>query len=378
MILDEFVEVKKHANNAKRFENFGYTATDKGYFKVKPEHLSIHDKTTKIKIKCDTCGREYVSTWHAFSKKQDKTICIYCCPFATKTYDFIFNEFAKRDYDLLTDHYINAHQHLEYRCRKHPEHVQKIIYNSLQRGSGCAYCAREARRLKKRLTEERAIQLVQGVGYKFIGFVEDGKILNSKTYIKYICPKHPKYVQKVTFNRLQQGNRCPMCYAERKRYNFNPDKPTTPIREYFRPHMIEWKELSEKLCNGVCILTGSTKYAIHHHKPFEHILREALINVKLPRKERAGDYSIKEIEVIIAELKRLHVTYGPGVCLADYLHKKLHSTYGSKEEITKEQFEQFCRDFREGKIYEINPEYGKEGFNDLSKSSAKSQAVGAV
>ena len=143
MILDEFVEVKWHNSNKAHYENLGYVFTKIwDEFKVRPTELQ-NKSNVYVTVKCDTCGNVYSIMWLAYIAKKNKQECPECCSFATKTFDFIHNEFAKRGYDLLTTSYTNSKQRLEYRCRKHPEYIQKTRYSYLQSGFGCRYCGRD-------------------------------------------------------------------------------------------------------------------------------------------------------------------------------------------------------------------------------------------
>lgn len=355
MILDEFVEVSWCPSNKDHYVYLGLVFTKMGEkFKVRPEDLP-NGSDVRVNFRCDTCDNKYSLKWSNYTRKKNKNECIECYnhDHATKQFDFIYGEFDKRGYDLLTTYYVKVSQFLEYRCRKHQEHAQKITYNAIQGGHGCYYCGVESRAAKRRITEKPILKLLTELNYKFYEFVLDGKPLSSTTVVKYICFNHPFDVQVSNYNSLQQGRRCPMCAADNRRYKFTPTKNTASI-QYFRHHIVEWKELTENLCNHRCVLTGELKYVLHHHTPFAQILNEALSNVNLPKHKVAKQYTETELVTIIAELKKLHEFYGPGVCLSEILHVKLHSKYGRRKEITKEQFAEFCYLFHAGKILEKN------------------------
>lgn len=353
MILDEFVEVSWCPSNKDHYVYLGLVFTKFGdRFKIRPEDLP-DNSTVCINLKCNTCNTTYSLGWRVYRAKKNKHECANCPSRAKKTLEFLVVEFDKCQLDLLATNYVNRYQLLEYRCRKHPEHTQRIRYNDLKNGSGCYHCGVESSAAKRRITEEQVFKLLAGLNYEFYEFVLDGKPLSSTTKIKYVCPHHQFDVQVTHYNNLQQGRRCPMCATDGKRYRFSPNKYTT-IREYFRHYLHEWKDLTEKLCNYQCILTGERRYNIHHHVPFNKILKEALANVNLPKHKVAKHYTETELATIVAELKRLHEVYGPGVCLSDILHIKLHSRYGRRKEITKEQFEEFCALFHVGEILEKN------------------------
>lgn len=62
-------------------------------------------------------------------------------PVNALTYDFVKSEFEKRGYELISTKYKDNKTKMSYRCKKHPEIIQKIKYNVLQQGCGCRFCS---------------------------------------------------------------------------------------------------------------------------------------------------------------------------------------------------------------------------------------------
>lgn len=57
------------------------------------------------------------------------------------TIDEVKEHFKKRGYELLEKDYLNNKAKMKYRCRRHPDEVLYIKFNSLQQGQGCPFCS---------------------------------------------------------------------------------------------------------------------------------------------------------------------------------------------------------------------------------------------
>ncbi len=166
------------------------------------------------------------------------------------TIDFVREEFNKADFELISDIYINAHEKLVYRCKKHPEYIQTITWNDFKQGCRCTYC------INKRVI---SIELVKKE------FDDAGLILlskeyvNAKTYLEYLCPIHSNEVQQITYNSFQQGHGCKYCGYDKASINSR----------------LDFNNISEKFneCNYTLITTKDEyvdthsllKYVCPHH-----------------------------------------------------------------------------------------------------------------
>ena len=114
------------------------------------------------------------------------------------TYKFIKDQFEKENYKLLTKQYKKAHQKLYYICPK--GHIHSIIWNAWQRGHRCPYCAGQGKPtiiyIKFKFEEEKYILL--SIEYK-----------NNRQKLEYICPKGHRH--SINWSDWCQGYRCPHC-----------------------------------------------------------------------------------------------------------------------------------------------------------------------
>lgn len=56
------------------------------------------------------------------------------------TIDIVKKRFEERGYELLSTEYKNVKEKMEYRCKRHPEIIQKISWRVFKNGGGCLYC----------------------------------------------------------------------------------------------------------------------------------------------------------------------------------------------------------------------------------------------
>ncbi|HAT4302283.1 TPA: hypothetical protein I9089_002389 [Clostridium perfringens] len=118
----------------------------------------------------------------------------------------------------------------------------------------------------------------------------------------------------------------------------------TPLHEYLRRHLNEWKRASMKSCNYKCDITGERFQVIHHLYNFSDIVKETLKEVQLDYKE-IGEYTEEELFLLVETCNKLHNKYGLGVCLTKDLHKEFHSIYGIENNTPKQYY-----DFKEKKL----------------------------
>lgn len=343
MVLTEWVKVSDNPSCRNRFMSLGYVAED-GVFTVRPDDLSKYNKS-KIEVQCDTCGRIYEISWADHYKKKDKSICRSCCSFATKTWDFINNEFSKRGYTLITDYYVNAHQHLQYRCEKHPEHVQEIIYNSLQRGCGCWYCGREAATSKRTLTIDDVRMVVESKGLIFISC--DYK--NEYSLVQFKCPKHLDDVQESIYNNIQQGSRkCSFCVKEKftGRNNHNYADGSKYVSQYVRSFIKDWRKRIIAESGYKCAVSNvptDGHFVVHHLKSSNTVLKTILSEYGYTPQEKIP-YDI--LSDVVDKYVEEHENLG-GVFISQQVHKLFHKVYGNRHN-TPEQFWEFKQNYING------------------------------
>lgn len=119
-----------------------------------------------------------------------------------KTYEEVKALFESKGYILLDTEYIDAHTKLRYICKKHPDIIQSIRYNSLQQGKGCPYCVGKAKH-----TFEEVKNYFESCGYTLL----EDTYINANTRMKYQCPHHPTKELYIRYSDLRHGVRCPYC-----------------------------------------------------------------------------------------------------------------------------------------------------------------------
>jgi len=114
------------------------------------------------------------------------------------TVEFIGDEFFKERYILLTKIYKNNTQKLEYICPN--GHRHSISWSNWQKGARCPYCSNMVKLtidfIKKSFFKEWFILLTK-------------IYINAHQKLEYSCPKDHKH--SVSWNKWQQGTRCPYC-----------------------------------------------------------------------------------------------------------------------------------------------------------------------
>jgi len=159
---------------------------------------------------------------------------------AKLTIEFIRDEFFKEWYILLTKVYINNKQKLEYICPK--GHKHSMIWTNWQQGKRCPTCAIN----KQEVTVEFIRESFEKYNYGLL----TTKYINAHQKLEYICPEGHRHF--ITWNRWQQGQRCPTCYYNSRKNGIEF------VRESFEKH-------------GYVILTMVYK---NNHQKLEYICPE--------------------------------------------------------------------------------------------------------
>ena len=171
------------------FEKEGYTLLSKEYVNSK----------THLEYVCPE-GHIWSITWNNW---QHGHRCMECSGSKKLTIEFIKKEFKKENYKLLTKEYINNRQKLKYICPK--EHEGTICWHDWQAGNRCFGCYGN-----KRLTIEFVKEQFKKEGYVCLST----EYVNSWTFLEYTCPKgHPG---SISWNSWQQGSRCFDCSGKKK------------------------------------------------------------------------------------------------------------------------------------------------------------------
>lgn len=99
--------------------------------------------------------------------------------------------------------------------------------------------------------------------------------------------------------------------------------------QFFRSSIQPWRESSIRNGRNKCVLTGSDKYEVHHHKKsFIVICEEALNELNLKYYGKLSKYTVKEKEQLAVKILQLHYKHGLGELISKEHHKNFHLLYG--------------------------------------------------
>jgi hypothetical protein len=136
------------------------------------------------------------------------------------TYDYVKQLFTDRGYELLESEYVGCETKMRYRCPRHPEHDTSITYKDLKKGAGCYYCGIEARTQKNRPDFKDVSDEFCKRGYLLI----ETEYKNSKTPMKFVCPKHLDKFTEISYGSLLRGSGCIYCAGLGKPTTMEVDK----------------------------------------------------------------------------------------------------------------------------------------------------------
>jgi hypothetical protein len=399
MLKSKTVMVKWCGKNRKHYESKGYKFTKKDdEFEVKIEEVT-KGCTAEIEILCDYCleeGKEtiIVKKYNNYRNLKEKnTIKKDCCwdcqpkknresclnkygveysmyteqykkkmsDIKKTPYEELVKMFKNKNCSLLLDEYEYKNimtQKLQYNfiCDLHPEYgVQDILlWNLHKQDNPCKKCNSEA--ISKRLkfnsdyVDER---------YKAHGLI----LVNKDNYAKsslsneFICEKHKdKGVQKVSLKSLElYGFGCHYCMVE----YYSGDKSRhwkggiTPLLEYLRNKIKQWKKDSMKYCNYKCIITGEKFNVIHHLHSFAEIVKETILELDFLTYKTINEYTDEELKLLENKCLEIHYKYPLGVCLCDRVHNLFHAIYKKDGNTTPEQFYEFKERWFKGEFKNI-------------------------
>jgi hypothetical protein len=179
-------------------------------------------------------------------------------------YEFVRQEFVKRNYLLLEDKYINQYEKMSFICLLHPEHTQETNFTNMNR-----------------------------------------KVKGKKVDVCYYC-----YLEKVSGEN-----------------NHNWLGGITDLNNYLRSQLDDWKRKSLQKYNYKCVISGvGGTLDIHHLYSFNKIVKEVLLKLDLPVKVIVGDYTNEQLSLITYEFLFRHDEF-LGVPLTKEIHALYHAVY---------------------------------------------------
>jgi len=165
----------------------------KSYIESKDYQLLSDDYIncgTKLLLKCPE-DHEYKVKFSHFKNNRR-------CPICRKlSYNYVKSFIESKGYLLLSEKYINSRSDLLIKCPK--DHEYNIRWNAFQQGHRCPIC------VNQKLSYNYVKSFIESKNYKLLS--ENYK--NNRVKLLLKCPEDHEY--KVKFNDFQQGQRCPFC-----------------------------------------------------------------------------------------------------------------------------------------------------------------------
>ena len=228
------------------------------------------------------------------------------------------------------------------KCRcKIDGYIFERTVNEIVNGVGCRKCADKANADRTRLNVDIVVNNLKQLNPNVL--VLSNEYINARTPLKCKCLIH----NEIFYNRyddLRKGKGCHLCKGDKlsKENNAMWKGGVTPLHNYLRDKITQWKKDSLKNANYRCDITGikDSSLIIHHLHNFSDILKETLELLDLPIYDSVNKYTEKELDNITNKCIELHYKYGLGVCLCEKEHKLFHAIYGVVNN-TKEQYEEF-------------------------------------
>lgn len=127
----------------------------------------------------------------------------------------------------------------------------------------------------------------------------------------------------------------------------------TPIKLYLRKHTEQWVRDAIAEANYTCELSGeaSERLNVHHLYGFSNIVIDAHEDNNINIHNSIGDYTEKEMELLIRYIKSWHDDSSNAVVLSEKIHRLFHLIYGFGDN-TLEQFTEFRERYLNGDFKE--------------------------
>ena len=296
-IYKNSIPEKFHKNNPYTIRNINHYININN---IQTKLLSTEyvSNNSKLIWRC-SCGKEFEKSWNSFL--QGSIICKDCANIEKyreckeKEFEDVKQYFIDKNYQLLSQEYINCYEKLEYICNRHKDKgIQEITWASCKhKNAGCKYCAHEKLGISRRIPELEIKQITESKGFIY-DHVEYSASEYQKTLIYFKCPNHiEKGLQvKCLADMKKSSGKCTYCLGKERTHEeflelmkgINPN--ITILSEYINTVSdikcrcnidgYEW------ISNGSRLLTGAgcIKCA----------------------KRRQGQYSTKSNDVFVSEI----------------------------------------------------------------------------
>lgn len=167
---------------------------------------------------------------------------------------------------------------------------------------------------------------------------------NNTSILKFRCNKHNTIIQQSSYQSFVSAKYgCYLCSIENRsgenHYYWNGG--ISPLHNYMRDKIVQWRADSLKYNNYKCYLTGEKgNIIVHHLYGFKQILEESLQELNLDLHDTINQYTEDELNLLTQKIIDKHYKYGYGVILISPIHDLFHNIY-LRGNNTPEQFEEF-------------------------------------
>jgi len=244
--------------------------------------------------------------------------CPHCNGTAQPDFDIVKKEFEKHGCVLLEDSYVSAKTRMNYICDC--GNVSVINWNNFKSGKRCNTCAREKRASKHRLDLKYLTKLFEDNGCELLS----DHYINQNQDLEFICKCGR--LMTTTYSTFKLSKKCKECsFSELRRdMSYQERVNNRKVRGY-----AGWRSSVYARDNYTCQSCGDNKSGNlnAHHLNSYHWYKEGRVDVN------------------------------NGVSLCEHCHilskNSFHSVYGRVRN-TKEQYEEWIKNYQEKMINELN------------------------
>lgn len=166
-----------------------------------------------MKFKCH-CGNISPKTFYYFKKVHR---CGQCGNKEVgnkkrHSFDYVYNYYKERGYELLETAYKNSHSVLTYKCLK-CNYVSRKKFYTFQQGYHCINCSNEKLRKERQHSYEFVLNYFQQYNCELL----DKEYVNGNIPLKYKC--ECGNISKIAFSSFKSGTRCMKCSHKRHTKN---------------------------------------------------------------------------------------------------------------------------------------------------------------
>lgn len=280
------------------------------------------DENVKMKCGCADCNREFLLNWRSIRNGVNCTECTKEEHFKNRrmTIESIEKYIEENNIPikLLSNHYVNAKENLECKCKDCGYLFEKSWGNIKSLKQYCPKCG-----VKKRWDNRKNHNIKKSeslISKKFpqVKILSD-ESPNVKFKMKCFCKKCDLVFYQ-NHNNFQSGKGCPNCGIKRRsgknHFRYNPDltvdERTKTREELYGESKTIWRKKVHEKFGWKCVVCNSNDKLVAHHL------------------DGFNAYPKLRFEV------------ENGVTICDSHHKEFHSEYGYGNN-TKEQFEEYLK-----------------------------------